>query len=68
MWLPRTRSGKFRKTYDESHVLTDLEELGIVKLPVYSRRIKQTFPGLNMDKEGSIDVDESEDVKSVKYA
>ena len=46
---------------NESHVLIDLEELGIVKLPVYSRRMKQTFAGLNMDEEGSIDVDESED-------
>ena len=46
---------------NESHVLTDLEELGIVKLPVYSKIIKQTFAGLNMDEEGSIDIEESKD-------
>ena len=39
--------------------MSDLEEL--VKLPVYSRRIKQTFAGLNMDEEGSIDIEESKD-------
>ena len=44
---------------NESHA--DLEELRIVKLPVYSRRIKKTFRGLNMDEEGSIDIEESED-------
>ena len=50
---------------NESHVLTDLEELGIVKLLVYSRKIKQTFARLNMDKEGSLDIEESEDEFSI---
>ena len=50
---------------NESHVLTDLEELGIVKLLVYSRKIKQTFARLNMDEEGSLDIEESEDEFSI---
>ena len=50
----------------ESHVLSDLEELGIVKLPVYSRRIKQTFPGLVIDEEGSIDIEESDDEYTIE--
>ena len=38
-----------------------LEELGIKRLPIYSKRIKQKFTGLEINEEGSIVLDESEE-------
>ena len=56
---------KHKKHLSESHAEysfnSDLEDLGIVKLPVYSRRIKQTFTGLLIDEAGSIEVEDSDD-------
>ena len=42
----------------ETENSNDLEDLGIIQLPVYSKRIKQTFPGLIIDEEGGIEVDD----------
>ena len=49
----------------EAENSNNLEGLGIVQLPVYSKRIKQTFPGLIIDEEGAIEVDESDEEFSV---
>ena len=38
-----------------------LEELGIKRLQIYSKRIKQKFTGLEINEEGSIVLDESEE-------
>ena len=45
----------------ESHDETCLEQLGIKQLPYYSKRIKQNFNGLSIDKDGSFEVEESEE-------
>ena len=49
----------------EAEQSNNLEDLGIVQLPVYSKRIKQTFPGLIIDEEGAIEVDDSDEEFSV---
>ena len=36
----------------------NLEDLGIIQLQVYSKLKKQTFPGLIIDEEGGIEVDD----------
>lgn len=45
----------------ESHDETCLEQLGIKQLPYYSKRIKQNFNSLSIDKDGSFEVEESEE-------
>ena len=40
---------------------TSMEELGITKLPEYSKRIKQNFNGLIMDSNGVVEAEESND-------
>ena len=49
----------------EAEQSNNLEDLGIVQLPVYSKRIKQTFPRLIIDEEGAIEVDDSDEEFSV---
>ena len=56
---------KHKKHLSESHAefsfSSDLEDLGVEKLPVYSRRIKQTFTGLVIDEAGSNEGEDSDD-------
>ena len=45
----------------EDETSDNLEDLGIPQLPVYSKRIKQTFPGLIIDDEGVIEAEDSDE-------
>ena len=44
-----------------TRVHATLEEPGIKRLPIYSKRIKQKFAGLEINEEGSIELDESDE-------
>ena len=45
----------------EDETSDNLEDLGIPQPPVYSKRIKQTFPGLIIDDEGVIEAEDSDE-------
>ena len=49
----------------EAEKSDNLGDLGITQLPVYSKQIKQSFPGLIIDDERAIEVEDSGDNFSV---